>query len=289
LKKKSNTSGITYTPPCTKLTFDSRISGADDTVRIATLRLFLMNPSAAERLGQSLAVVFSNAVKQQKEIRINGLGCFSFEQGIYSFIPERSLEELLNRDYRNLEEVVLPHHDTLQSSKESKKHHYAILLSALFFACGVITLLYYWQPIAIFSSSTAKPSENKATVAAVQGTTIPIRKQLSTVVVNSQESYTGVVADSVALEKGDYIIALATFRLERTALKEQARLHSKGIIAYVWPGSMNGIPYYRLVIGKFSNRNEALKYIKGIPEKIAGSAYIQQVIKKGVLHGKKGL
>ncbi|MCX6178415.1 MAG: HU family DNA-binding protein [Chlorobiales bacterium] len=286
LKKKSNTSGITYTPPCNKLTFDSRISGTDDSVRIATLRL-LMNPVVAERLAQSLAVVFANAVKQQKEIQINGLGLFSLEQGLYRFIPECSLEELLNREYKNLEEVVLPHHDTSPVRKESKKLRYALPFSVFIFACAVLPFLYYWQPEAILSSSTAKPAENKVTIA-VQRETIPVKK-LPTVAMNSQELSTGGVADSVVLEKGDYIIVLETFRLERTALKEQARLHSKGLMAYVWPGSVNGVQYYRIVTGKFLNRNEALTYIKSMPEKIAGSIYIQQVIKKGILHGEKGL
>ena len=54
LKKISDASGITYSPPCNRLTFDPKISRADDTARIAALRLKL-NTAEAERLGRALA------------------------------------------------------------------------------------------------------------------------------------------------------------------------------------------------------------------------------------------
>jgi len=140
LKKTSNTSGVTYTPPCNKLIFDSRTSGSDDTVRIAAAKLFISS-GEAEQFGRSLAVILHKAVKQQREIQIKGLGLFSLEHGRYSFIPERSLEELLNREYKDLENVVLSNHASSQGWIQSKKLYFLIFLSALIVTCVVFAVM----------------------------------------------------------------------------------------------------------------------------------------------------
>jgi len=286
LKKISDASGITYSPPCNRLTFDPKISRADDTARIAALRLKL-NTTEAERLGRVLATVFSNAVRQQREIRINGLGRFSKEHGLYGFFPERSIEELLNREYQNLEDVVLPRNDSLQVRKESKRPQYSIPIALLFFACVLSALLYYGKPEVIFSTSSRPHTENK--VMPLVHKEIVSGPEQPAVALNAKALSAEGATDSLVLEKGEYTIVLETFRLEQTALKERSRLQAEKVAAYVWPGSVNGIKYYRLMTGKFSNRAAASERLKSLPKKIAGSAYIQQVLKKGVIHGEKGL
>ena len=287
LKKVSNASGITYSPPCNRLMFDSQISRADDTVRIAASGLSL-NTLEAERLGRAFAVVFSKAVKQQREIRINGLGRFSKEDGVYGFIPERSIAVLLNREYQNLEDIVLPQYDTaLHVRNERKTIPYAIPLSLLFFISVLLAVLYYRKPEAIFPVASLPYTESKVTPA-VHTERVRLGEQPAEVV-NVKELSGKGAADSLVLENGEYTIVLETFRLEQTARKERARLKVEEIISYVWPGSVNGIKYYRLMTGKFSNRAAASERLKSLPKKIAGSAYIQQVLKKGVIHGEKGL
>jgi nucleoid DNA-binding protein len=283
LKKISNPSGITYIPPCNKLMFDRHISGADYTPRLVAL-MRLMNSAESERFSRSLAVVFSHAVTQKREIRINGLGRFEAEQGNYSFMPERSLEELLNREYQNLEEVVLSRNIPAQVGKGGQRRRYAVPLISLFIGVLLLALLYYLYHETIFSVSTARHPQIKVAIAVPQGTILNRAHAILTV--TSNELPIGTAADSVVIEKGDYTIILETFRMEGTAFKEQARLKSEGIIAYIWPAHLHGIKYYRLTTGKFSNREEAIKRMKGMPEKITGSAYIQQVLKKSVLHGK---
>jgi len=283
LKKKSNASGVTYIPPSNRLTFDSRISGADDTVRIAVTRM-MMNLSEAERLGRTLAIVFSKAIKQQKELRINGLGRFSLAEAVYSFIPERSLEELLNREYQNLEEVMLPLHDSSQDNKESKNHRVIILsLSALALGLLVLAALNFGKFGSRVLISTQQQLESRVTPA-VHKERVTVRDQPAHAVHS-----TGSTADSLVLEKGEYTIVLETFRSERTAQNELERLHAEGIIAYVWPVSANAVKYYRVMTGKYANRDGAAESLKGMPKKNAGSASIQQVSKKGVFYGKKGL
>ncbi|MEI8185118.1 MAG: HU family DNA-binding protein [Chlorobiaceae bacterium] len=287
LKKKRNATGITYTPPCNKLFYHARISGTDDTSRIALLQL-LKNSGEADRFGRTLATVFFNAINQQREIQINGLGCFSKEQGAYGFIPERSLEELLNREYQNLGEVILPQHDTSQDSNESKRFRYALPLALLFVAGVLLAALYYGNHEAIFKIQTILHPTGKVTsIVQSRRLTVPQKPQLA--VASKDLSRVSALVDSLDMEKGEYTIVLETFRLEQTALKERTRINEKGIVAYVWPVSGNGNKYYRLVTGKFSTRESAVEHLKGMPEKIAGSAYIQQVVKKGVFYGRKGL
>ena len=287
LKKKSNASGITYTPPRNRLTFDSRISGTDDTSRIIALGL-MMNPGEVERFARTLATVFSKAFKQQREIRINGLGRFSKDQGAYGFFPEQSLEELLNREYQHLEDVILTQNNTLQGRKKSKTHRYTIPLSVVFITSLLLTYFYYGNREAIISIPAHVHQESNVTPA-VRRAGVIVQPPLAEEALYAKELTTSSTADSLVLEKGEYTIVLETFRMEETALKELSRLHSLEIVAHVWPGTVNGNKYYRLMSGKFSTRDAAVEHLKAMPKKIAGGAYIQQVLKKGVFHGEKGL
>ena len=286
LKKISNASGITYSPPSNRLTYDRNISRADDTARIASSRLML-NTAEAERLGRALATVFSRAVQQQREIRIPGLGRFSKEQGTYGFIPERSLEELLNREYHNMDDVVLPWHETEQVRKKLVKSRYSIALSFLVFNGLLLAVYYYGKPEAIVPVAAIPHRESKiATV--VQKERVRVKPQpAESVTVKGLSG--GVATDSLVLEKGEYTIVLETFRSERTALEELARLHAEGITAYLWPAYLKKMKYYRLMTSKFADRDEAVKHLKSMPKKITGTAYIQHVSKKGVYYGQKGL
>ena len=287
LKKKSDASGTTYTPPCNRLKYDSRLSAADDTARITTLRL-VTSPGEVKHLARAFAKVFSKAVKQQREIRISGLGRFSLDQGAYGFLPERSLEELLNRDYQNLEDVVLPLNDKSQGRKESKTYRYAIPLSLLFVLSLLAAYFYYASPEEAIVSTPAPVFQEKKLKPVVHQDTVIVQKPPTEAVISKELSESSV-ADSLVLEKEEYTIVLETFRMEQTALKEIDRLQSQEIAAYIWPGALNGQKYFRLMTGKFSNRDGAKEYLKSMPKKIAGGAYIQQVLKKGVFHGAKGL
>ena len=286
LKKKSNASGTTYTTPCNRLNYDRKISGSDDTARIASLRL-LTSPGEVKPIARAFAKAFSTAFQQKREIRINGLGSFSIDNGAYGFLPERSLEELLNREYQNLEEVVLPLNDKPQGRKERKKLGYAIPLSLLFGLSLLVAYFYYSSPEAPVSIPAPLYRESKLKAVVHQEAVIVQKPPVESV--SSNELSGSSVSDSLILEKGEYTIVLETFRMEQTALKEIERLREQEIVAYVWPGALNGVKYFRLMTGRFSDRDRAKESLKSMPKKIAGGAYIQQVIKKGVFHGAKGL
>jgi nucleoid DNA-binding protein len=278
--KKSTGSGSVYTPPRNRLTFDSRISGADDTVRIAVSRA-AMNHDEAVRFARNLASVLGGAVQQQREILLNGFGRFSFEQGSYGFVPERSLEELLNREYQDLEEVVVSQDGRVQGSGERKFASYAVPFLALVLIGLVLAVLYGRQVADVVFPPSVAVSER------------PVKTAVSDVMVDNKMAHAvaprGSAVDSLVLEKDDYTIVMASFRSETTALKELASLRAKGIISFIWPASPEGAKYYRIITGKFSSRDKAVELLRGMPEKTAGSAYIQHVIKRVVLHGEKEL
>jgi nucleoid DNA-binding protein len=283
--KKSTASAIVYTPPANRLTFSREISGADDTVRLAVSRL-AMSPAEAERFGGSLAALFSGAVQQQREIRLNGIGRFALEQGLYGFIPEPSLEELLNREYKDLQEVVLPQHEHKhkQGKDEGKKLRYVVPLAVCTIAVLLLALFFVKQPKLIPSRSAAQQPVKIATIAIERERPANVEHSVPV-----RSAGTESANDSLVLAEESYTIVLVTFRKEETVRKEVARFRSEGIKAFVWPAYENGIKYYRLVTGVFPSRDAAGERIGRMAEKNADNAYIQHVIKRAVLHGEKGL
>ena len=285
LQKTRSSSGVVYTPPCNKLLFESRLTGADDTVRLAVSRL-MMKEDEARRFAQSVAAVFSSALKEQRDISLNGFGRFCRENGIYGFLAEPALEKLLNREYEELREIVLPGEGSVQSRRERNPYRYFISLSALLTLIVLVSVFYYWKLPPFFAVSTAKHSENMDGASLQKHPETVARESLQ---LRSPERQAGGAADSVTLEKGEYTLVLATFRKEVTARKELVPFRSAGIVTFVWPASVDGVQYYRLMTGRFSTYAAAAEHRKSLPRKIAERSYIQHVIKRAVLHGEKEL
>lgn len=289
LKKQSTVSTITYSPPRTSLVFESRISGPDDAKRIAASYLFISRPDDASRFSRILGTIFTQAVQQQKEIYIKGFGRFSLKNGNYVFLIEPSLADLLNREYQDLKEVVLPQSKPEHGNKERKIFRYVLSFSAIVLTVVLCTVFYGWFSENMFFPSTIRPSRSSATeVVHAKNATIG-EQSISASYSHELSERRGVIADSIVLVKGDYVIVLATFQTERTASNELVPLRSAGIVAFIWPAFVNGMKYYRLMTGKFLTRTAALEKLKKMPEKTAVNAYIQKVKKTVVLHGKKGL
>lgn len=279
-EKKEIASGIVYTPPRNRLVFDLRCSGGDDTLRLAVSRMS-MSQDEALLFSRSLLTLLSGAFQQQREICLNGFGSFSLENGVYGFFPDRSLEELLNREYLDLEELVLPLNDSTPGGRERKKIPAVLIVSSILSAALLFAVLYAWRPATLFSVGVQRP-EIPAVTAVHDGTAIPDKP-------GQPVPPVGGALDSVVLEKGDYTIVLATFKKEDTAIKELAAMRSKGITAFVWETSSGRVKYYRLVTGSFSGSSEAAGQTRNLAEKTQGSPYIQHIISKVVLYGEKGL
>ncbi len=278
LQKKSTGPSVVYRPPMNRLIYSSRLSGVDDTFRIAASRLS-MSQGDARRFAQTLGSLFGCAVQRQQVIVFNGFGRFSLDDGIYVFFPDPSLEELLNREYHDLKEVVIPRQGSLPVGGERSQHRYLLPLSIVIVSGLLIAFFSFQSPDAILSILTpSKQSENPRPVS------VPAASP--NVAVQSALHRRAAEADSIVLEKGDYTIVLATYRLERTAIKERQPLRSAGITAYIWPAMLNGERCYRLMTGRFSGYSAAAARLKGLPGNIAAGAYVQEVIKRVVLYGK---
>lgn len=281
--KKSTASTIVYTPPRNELTFTSRMSGSDDSVRLAVSRLS-MNPADAEKFGRSLSLLFSGAVHQQREIRLNGIGRFALEQGTYVFFPERSLEELLNREYQDLKEVVLPQSHQEHGKGENTKRRYVLPLLIVTISVLLVVVLNSRFITSFFVREGQPERVSGSPVQKVKETfsRLPAR------VLYPERAAAGAT-DSVVFEKNDYTIVLASFRKEPKIRQEQLRLTEKGVMAFVWPPDMPETKYYRLMTGRFASRNAAAERIRQLPQQTAGNSYIHQVIERVVLHGEKGM
>ncbi|MFZ4525890.1 MAG: HU family DNA-binding protein [Chlorobium sp.] len=278
--KKSTGSATIFAPPVNKLRFESTLLSGDETHSLAVSRLSMSQGEAA-RIARILATLFSAALQQEKAIHLHGLGSFALEDGAYSFFPDRTLEELLNREYQDLKEVIRPQ----QTEEKGKMRSPGYLLPlAVVLLVGLLLAVVYGR----FSlrPSTAEPSKRVATVVDHRtAVVVPPHSAPAAYPIKSP----GGVADSLLLVTGDYAIVLSTFETEKRAYQQLAPFRSSGIKAFVWPTSMDGTKYYRVMTGRFANYSEAADRLKGMPQKMVDGAYIQQVKKTVVLHGKKGL
>jgi nucleoid DNA-binding protein len=280
--KRSSGSAMIFAPPVNKLRFDSTLSSGEDSLSLAVSRLS-MSQGEAVRFARTLAPLFSAALQQEKALHLDGLGRFALENGVYSFLPDRTLEELLNREYQDLKEVILQQHKEERSERRSPG--YILPLSVVVLVGLLLAIVYGRFSWSTFLSSTVEPSKRVATVIDRRTSVVAPPHTATAYPIKSP----GGVADSLVLVTGDYAIVLSTFETEKRAHQQLAPLRSSGIHAFVWPTSMDGTKYFRLMTGRFSSYSAAAERLKGLPKKMVDGAYIQQVKKTVVLHGEKGL
>jgi hypothetical protein len=280
--KQGSGSSMIFSPPLNKLRFESTLSSGDETVSLAMSRLS-MSQGEASRFARILATLFAAAMQQEQAMTLNGLGRFACEDGAYSFFPERTLEELLNREYQELKEVVLPRNE---EPKRAWRVPRALLpVAAVFLFCALCFLFFGRSLLNIFTASSSPVVSSKNIGSAVVA---PSSAALSPPVVRTK-GLLGGAADSLVLAQGEYALVLATFESENRAFKELAPLRTQGINAFVWPAFMDGVKYFRLTTGRFATREAAAAQLKAMPANISNDAYLQQVKKTVVLHGEKGL
>ncbi len=276
--RKITSSGVLLTPPCNALVHERRLSGRDDAARLAVSRLSMSTLEGA-RFARELSALLADGVKNKQEIRLNGFGRFSLEEGIYRFRPEHSLEELLNRGYGDLGDLVVGSPGAGRGVMATRMVRYVLPIAVLVLI--VTTTAFYglgarkWLDFPSFQLSRFVPHPAMALDHSRPAGAATLGR--------------GSVADSLLLEHGEYTIILATFRQKATAEHELIALRSAGIDSYIWPASVDGVKYYRLMTGRFSSRTAASNRLKELPAKASGDAYIQHVIKRVVLYGEKGL
>ncbi|MEI7748687.1 MAG: SPOR domain-containing protein [Chlorobiaceae bacterium] len=285
--KRSSGSVMVFAPPLNKLRFESTLSGADASLSLAVSRLS-MNQGEAAKFSRTLASLFSSALQQEKAIHLHGLGRFALEDGAYSFFPDRTMEELLNREYQDLKEVILPQHEV--ERRERRSPGYILPLAVVVLVGLLLAIVSGRLSWSTFSPSTVEPSKSVATVVdRSAGAVAPAPAPPPSVPKAYPIKTPGGLTDSLVLVKGDYAIVLATFETEKRAHQQITPLRSSGIKAFVWPTSMADTKYFRLMTGRFASYSAAAAKLKGMLPKMVEGAYIQQVKKTVVLHGEKGL
>ncbi len=287
--KRSSGSVMVFAPPLNKLRFESTLSGADASLSLAVSRLS-MNQGEAAKFSRTLASLFSSALQQEKAIHLHGLGRFALEDGAYSFFPDRTMEELLNREYQDLKEVILPQHEV--ERRERRSPGFILPLSVVVLVGLLLAIVSGRLSWSTFFPSTVEPSKSVATVVDRSAGAVappPAPAPPLSVPKAYPIKLPGGLADSLVLVKGDYAIVLATFETEKRAHQQITPLRSSGIKAFVWPTSMADTKYFRLMTGRFASYSAAAAKLKGMLPKMVEGAYIQQVKKTVVLHGEKGL
>ncbi|NTW09903.1 MAG: hypothetical protein HGA26_00940 [Chlorobiaceae bacterium] len=291
-EKKTGASGIIYTSPGNRLVFEPKVTGRDDSRRIAMSGVSFSD-GEAERFRRAFLAVFSAAVRQKREIRLKGFGTFAHDDGNYKFFPERSFDELLNRQYLNLDEVVLPPRDAsvnVPKGRNGRKNRRPLVIVSSLLCAAILSVVLYVEGMPGLQGSLHPDTRQQKPVPvshpAAEASSLPSVPPASSV---GDQVETHAV-DSLALAKGDFTIVLATFRRAETANDQARRLRADGVKVFVWPLSARGLQYFRLATGKFSTARSAAEALKTLPsETDAGKACIQKVIKGIVLHGEKGL
>jgi nucleoid DNA-binding protein len=284
-EKKSDAGNTVYTSPRNRVVFDPKGSGRDDSKRILPAGIF-PGGGDTERFRRALLAVLAAALRQKRDIRLKGFGTFAPDAGSYCFFPERSFEELMNREYFNLDEVVLPARDPSGSGTqvdESRKNRLPLIAALMLLLAGTLAATFYLAGIPQLPQA-GEPAMPQAGVPALPATA----KASPDSAAGADDVHRETSGhDSLVLAEGDYTIVLATFRAAGTAAGETVRLRSEGLDVFVWPASVGGRNYFRIATGKYSEIGMARAALAGMPEHAAGGACIQKVIKRIVLHGEK--
>jgi nucleoid DNA-binding protein len=287
-EKKTGASGIIYTSPRNRLVFDPKVSGRDDSRRIV-LQGISPGDGDAERFRKAFCGVLGCAVRQKRDIRLKGFGTFANDGGNYTFFPERSFEELLNREYLNLDEVVLPIRDASGNGTGGRKNMRPFLIAGFLLSAGILFGLFYLPGVPDlreYGHAAGQPEKVISPTASVEAAPKPAAESSADEADGVREETAS--ADSLALVKGDFTIVLATFRKAEKAAGEADRFRAGGLPVFVWPASGEGIQYFRLATGKFSTAGGAAEALKHLPPGTdTGNACIQKVIKAIVLHGEQ--
>ncbi len=292
-EKKTGASGIIYTSPRNRLVFDQRVTGRDDSRRIV-LSGVTLGVGEAERFRKVFLSVFAAAVKQKKEIRLKGFGTFAHDDGSYTFFPERSFDELLNREYLNLDEIVLPLRDASPNDPaimKGRKNLRPLMIAALFLiAAAILTGVFYLvtgPELLRYAQSDKTMEKVVAAPSPAESVSKPLTGPASG---PSGAKAEAAMPESLVLGKGDYTIVLATFRKRETASGQAVFFRSGGVPVFVWPAKTGESRYFRLATGKFPTASAASETLSKMPpEVVDGQARIQKVTKEIVLHGEKEL
>ena len=284
--RETTASGTRYQPPKNRVAFEARKERACDAERIATVRLG-MEAGEAKRFVEALGEMFAAVKKDPGRLELRGFGSFTLAAGTFRFLPETSLDALLNIGYGDLKEIVIPERTAENKEAPQRRPASGGVKKVALIAAAIAMLAFGWFLYRQFAPGGVELPKAES----VAETSAPA-SIASNAPPSASAKAPGVVpasSDSLILGKGRFTVIVATFNTRKVAMREMARLSGPGRRIMVWPVKSGGVRYYRLVTGDFETRPAALDGVKAMPKEVSRNGYIQQAPKNVVLYGEQGL
>lgn len=284
--RRKGSGGPVYLPPRNTVLFSRRQTGSDDTLSLA-LAVPGIEGEEAQAFARTLAAQLSAAVKARRELPFEGFGrCVPEGRSAYRFEPEESLALLVNRTYAGLGEINVP--ASVDAGAGSMRpmgplFHFATGAALLLVIAGTLLMLHPVDLVQVATSLRKGGADEPAM--RVQ----PVALEAPAAPAPTAPLVPPAPKDSVLLEQGEFTLVLATFSREETALREQERLAGLGVEVAVWPAYADGKRYWRLRTGRFTERYAARNARRELPDVVGAPAYVQEVLKRVVHHGKTSL
>lgn len=278
--REKTASGTRYLPPKNTVRFDARSQASGETAAIAVRRLD-MAEAEARRLAKALSGMFEKIRNGTGRVELRGFGSLTMASGAFRFLPDASLEEMLNSAYDGLHAVVIPERQTAETARARIDEPHRLKMAALFVALvSVLASGWFLYRQLTPGHLPQKPAVAAETVLPVTSKTEPEPKPLSS------SGSRATRADSLLFSRGRFTIIVATFSTRNTARQEIRRFSAMGHRMMIWPVRHQGERYFRLVVGDFATRQAALDSMKHMPRGLPANTYIQQASNNVVLYGE---
>lgn len=262
--------GRIYLPPRNRIIFEKRLDPAPDFCGMLSSRLSLQCEDLAAVV-EHLPDFLERKLREEGEISFPGFGTLVPERGGCHFTVDGRFDELLNREYGNLQAI------SLSSPGRGR------LVKPAAIAGSVVAVALVMAGAALFFGQRSSFRFSVPEHLVVQ----PPRG--SEVVAEVRERASGSLSgSSMLLEAGEYTVVLATFRKKQTAERELSRLRVPGTSLFIWPVTGKGRQYYRLAAGRFTTLARAKSWMDSLGLGRKGSC-IQQAKRRVELHAEKGL
>jgi chemotaxis protein histidine kinase CheA len=190
---------------------------------------------------------------------------------------------------KNFQKQNNPPHKT-QKTSNKKYFFYIFGIVILFIILALLLFFLFFSKPHTTKKASPKPKTTltkKTPKAKPVSTKTKIQKKTNTKKISPQkvQPKTTTKANAVRIRKGSidlpaYFVACYAVKSETLALKKIAELKAKGFNAcYYWIQDFDtyGNPYFKVAIGPFSNRLDAMKKLTPVQEKAEFDAYVLEL------------
>ena len=272
--------GAVFNPPKERIVFDPRLPARGDASRIAVERLG-MSDGEAVAFAKAMSSVFGRYRAKGGDVELRGFGLLSASRSVWTFTPDKGLEELLNSLYEGLKGIEMPDRAAVVPARGGRSF---LKPAGIAVALAMLGIAGFFVIRQLPLEGSGKPDP-----VVVQRTTAPAPPDEGMPPSPAVAPVSAALPDSVVLGKGRYTVIAATFTSLKTSREEARRLSGLGHRIMIWPVHSDGHRYFRLVEGDFAGFREAHDSLKSMPAGLSKNVYIQQAYKNVVIYGEQGL